>query len=82
MQAGWRLVGLALIILGVAFAAERLLVPDIVPVGYADEPQPSWVVEIAFVLRTIELMAAQVALIAAAVMLAVIARRCLRRRAL
>jgi hypothetical protein len=36
----------------------------VVPVGYADEPQPSWAVLTAFLLRAIELTAAWVAAIA------------------
>jgi hypothetical protein len=40
------------------------LVPDVVPVGYADGRQPSWAVLTAFLLPAIELTAAWVAAIA------------------
>jgi hypothetical protein len=40
------------------------LVPDVVPVGYGEEAQPSWAVLTAFALRSIELTAAWVAVIA------------------
>ncbi len=39
---------------GVAFAASRILVPDAVPV--ADNEQPQWVLQTAFVLRSVELI--------------------------
>ena len=51
--------------------AARLLVPDVVPIGYAEEAQPSWAVLTAFVLPAIELASAWVAVIALAVMLGV-----------
>jgi hypothetical protein len=82
MRAGWKMMWLAAIIFAAAFAAERLLVPDIVPVGYADAPQPLWAVESAFVLRAIELMAAGVGLIVGLIMAGAAARRLWRRRAL
>jgi hypothetical protein len=47
----------------------RVLVPDVVPVGYAEEPQASWAVLTAFVLRAIELTSLWVAAIALCVML-------------
>lgn len=81
MQAAWRLIGFAVIVFAIALAAERLLVPGVVPVGYADEPQATWAVQTAFVLRTIELISAQVAVIAVAITLVAVARRWLRRRA-
>jgi len=64
MNAGWRIVWLAVVTFAVAFGAAWLLVPDVVPVGYAEEPQASWAVLTAFVLRAIELTAAWVAAIA------------------
>ena len=82
MRAAWQIIGLAVLVFAIALAADRLLVPDIVPVGYADKPQPAWAVETAFVLRTIELISGQVAVIAAAITLGTLARRWLRRRAL
>jgi hypothetical protein len=64
MNAGWRIVGVAVLIFAVALGAAWLLVPDVVPIGDADEPQASWAVLTAFVLRAIELTAAWVAAIA------------------
>jgi hypothetical protein len=82
MWAGWKLMWLAAIIFAVAYAAERLFVPDVVPVGYADQPQALWAVECAFVLRAIELMAAGAGLIVGLIMAGAAARRLWRRHAL
>jgi hypothetical protein len=68
MRAGWKIFGLSVVVLAVACGLARLLVPDIVPIGYAEKPEPSWAVMTAFVLRAIELTAAWVAVIALAVM--------------
>ena len=54
------------------------LVPDVVPVGYAEEPQESWAVLTAFLLRAIELVAAWVAAIVLAVMCGAWARNRMR----
>ena len=62
---------LASAVCAAAFVAARLLVPDVVPLGYAEEAQPSWAVLTAFVIRAIELASAWVAVIALAVMLGV-----------
>lgn len=75
MAAGWKLLGIAAITFVIAFAAARLLVPDVVPIGYEDEAQPSWAVLTAFVLRAIELMAAWLAVIALMVMCGAWTRR-------
>jgi len=80
VKAAWKIFWLAAIAFLVAFAIARLVVPDVVPVGYADEPQASWAVLTAFVLRAIELTAAWVAAIVLAVMLAMWARAHLRHR--
>jgi hypothetical protein len=64
MNAGWRIVGLAVLTFAVAFGAALLLVPDVVPVGHAEESQASWAVLTAFMLRAIELTAVWVAAIA------------------
>lgn len=69
MKAGWQVFWLSVVVLAVAFGAERLLVPDLVPVGYAEEPQPSWAVLTAFALRSIELTAEWVAAIALVLLL-------------
>jgi hypothetical protein len=81
MNAGWKIFWLAAIAFAVAFIVARLVVPDVVPVGYTDEPQASWAVMTAFVLRAIELTAAWVAAIVLAVMLAMWARGRMRQRA-
>jgi hypothetical protein len=69
MGGGWKMIWLAAIAAALAFVAARILVPDIVPVGYAEEPQPSWAVLTAFVLRAIELTGLWVAAIVLCVML-------------
>ena len=79
MKAGWTIFWLAAIIFAVTFGAALLLVPDVVPVGYADEPQPSWAVLTAFLLRAIELTAAWVAAIAFVVTFGAWARDRMRR---
>jgi hypothetical protein len=55
-------------------------VPDIVPVAFADEPQALWVLETAFILRAIELMAAGAAIIALILMLGSLANNMWRGR--
>ena len=79
MIAGWKVFGLAALVFVMAFACARLLVPDVVPVGYQEEAQPSWAVLTAVLLRAIELLAAWVAAIALAVMAGAWARRQVRR---
>jgi len=75
MSAGWKIVWLAVLSGVIAFVAARVLVPDVVPVGYTEEPQASWAVLTAFVLRAIELTSLWVAAIALCVMLGVRVRR-------
>ena len=79
MIAGWKIFGVAALVFLIAFACARLLVGDVVPVGYQEEAQPSWAVLTAFLLRAIELTAAWIAAIALAVMGAAWARRQFRR---
>jgi hypothetical protein len=62
-------------------ALDFLLVPQVVPVAFADEPQPLWSVETAFVLRAIELMSAGVAIIALVLMSLAWVRQLLQRQA-
>lgn len=64
MRAAWKVFCLSAIILAAAVGLAHLLVPDVVPVGYAEEPQASWAILTAFVLRAIALTAAWVAIIA------------------
>jgi len=66
MRAVWKVLCLAAAILAVALGLAQLLVPDVVPIAFAGEPQASWAVMTAFVLRAIELIAAAVAIIALA----------------
>jgi len=78
MNGGWKIFWLAAAVFGIAFGAERLFVPGIVPVGFAEEPQPLWSLETAFVLRAIELMAAGVAIIALVLMVGAWAKDLMR----
>ena len=70
MHAGWKVFGIAAVLFCIALGAERLLVPDVVPVGLLQPAQPSWAVMTAFALRAVELTASWVAIIALGVMLA------------
>ncbi|WP_426419992.1 hypothetical protein [Bradyrhizobium genosp. A] len=63
MRAAWKVLCLAAIIFAAAVGLAHLLVPDVVPVGYAEEPQASWAILTAFVLRAVALTAAWVAII-------------------
>ena len=78
MRAGMIFFLLSAVVFGVALGAERLFVPDIVPIAFAEEPQPGWAVQLAFLLRTIELLAAAVSIIALAVVCGAWANRRLR----
>nr|WP_283817590.1 hypothetical protein [Bradyrhizobium diazoefficiens] len=40
MRAVWKIICLPAVIFAAALGLAHLLVPDVVPVGYADEPQP------------------------------------------
>jgi hypothetical protein len=80
VNAGWKVVLLSVVVFGVTFGAERIFVPDIVPVAFADEPQPLWALETAFVLRALELMAAGAAIIALVLMLGTLANNTWRGR--
>ena len=54
MRAYLRLLLLFALITGAAYLASRILVPDAVPV--ADNERPQWYLQVAFVLRSIELI--------------------------
>ncbi len=82
MNAGWKVFWLAVAVFGAALGAQRLFVPGIMPIAFADEPQPGWAVQLAFLLRTVELMTAAVAVIALVLLLGAWARDRLRRSAL
>ena len=79
MSAGWKMFWLAVATGAIAYGAARMLVPDVVPVGYAEEQQGSWAVLTAFVLRAIELAGLWVAVIALGVMLGARLKNHLRR---
>lgn len=81
MNAGWKVFLTSVAIFGAALGAEQLFVPDM-PIAYAEELQPQWAVQLAFLLRTIELMMAIVAVIALVLLLGAWARGRLRRGAL
>ena len=78
MRSGWTMFLLFTVIFAVALGAQVMFVPEIVPIGFAEEPQPQWAVQVAFLLRTIELLSAAVALIALVLMVGLWARRRLR----
>jgi hypothetical protein len=75
MHPGWKVFWLFALVFAVALGLERTFVPDVVPIAFADEPQPSWMVQTAFLLRTIELMTGSIALIALILMFGVWADR-------
>jgi hypothetical protein len=75
MNEGWKVFWLFAAVFAAAFGAERTFVPNVVPVAFANEPQPLWTVETAFVLRAIELMSGSVALAAFVLMLGVWAQQ-------
>jgi hypothetical protein len=54
----------------VAFAVRQAVVPNIVPIAWADEPQPLWAVEAAFLLRAVENIAAAVTVVAIIILVA------------
>ncbi len=80
MQAGWKVFWVSTVVFAMAFALARLLVPDVVPIGYSEEAQASWAVMTAFALRSIELTAAWVAVISFTLMAATWALRRLRQK--
>ena len=75
MKSGWKIFWLFAVVCAIVLGAERLFVPHVVPIGFAEEPQALWKVETAFVLRAIELMSGGVAVIALGLMSAVWARQ-------
>jgi hypothetical protein len=81
MKGGWRLFWLCAATFAVTLGLERMFVPDVVPVAFADDPQPLWMVETAFVLRALELMTGAVAILSLGLLVTVWAGRIGRRRA-
>jgi hypothetical protein len=82
MNAGWRIFLLFAVVFIAALGAERMFVPDIVPVAFTEEPRSLWSLQVAFVLRAVELIAAGVATIAFAIMFGAWVKSWPRRRAL
>ncbi|TQF43470.1 hypothetical protein UNPF46_02420 [Bradyrhizobium sp. UNPF46] len=80
MRAAWKVFCLFAAVLVAAIGLGHLLVPHIVPVAFAEEPQPSWAVMTAFFFRAIELIAGSVAMIALAVIAGGLIRRCVLSR--
>ncbi|WP_100178419.1 hypothetical protein [Bradyrhizobium nitroreducens] len=80
MRAAWKVFCLFAAVLVAAIGLAHLLVPHIVPVAFAEEPQPSWAVMTAFFIRAIELIAGSVAMIALAVIAGGLIRRCVLSR--
>jgi hypothetical protein len=75
MNEGWKVLWLFAAVFAAAFGAERTLVPDVVPVAFAEVPQPLWAVGTAVMLRALELMSGSIALIALLLMSGVWAHR-------
>jgi hypothetical protein len=81
MKAGWKVFLLFAAVFAAALAAERMFVPHIVPIAFAEEPQPLWSVQAAFVLRAIELMSGGVAIISLVLTVGAWAKSLTHRRA-
>ena len=62
-RAGLKILAGGLATFAIAFALRHLLVPNVVPVAWADAPQALWAVEVAFLLRAVENVAVFVVLI-------------------
>ena len=75
MNAGWKVFWLFAAVFAVALGLERTFVPNVVPIAFADEPQPSWMVQTTFLLRSLELMTGSVAMIALILMFGVWAEK-------
>ena len=58
-----KLFGIALIVLAVAFSLRRTFFWDVTPVSWDQEPQSLWALGAAFLLRTLENVAAVVAVL-------------------
>ena len=73
MKEACKVFGFFSAVFAVAFGAQQMLVADIVPVAYADVPQPLWAVGTAVVLRALELISGSLAFIALILMCGVLA---------
>jgi uncharacterized membrane protein len=56
----WVLIG-CIAVLAAALALQHAVVPNIMPVSWNQEPQPTWGLELAFMLRAIENIVAMIA---------------------
>lgn len=61
---------LSLVAFALAFATRRMFLWNVMPVSWEQQPQPAWALETAFLLRSIENIAAAVAAIVLACALA------------
>jgi hypothetical protein len=64
MNEGWKVFWVFSAAFAAALGAEHTFVPGIVPVAFADLPQPLWAIGTAMVLRALELISGSVAFIA------------------
>jgi len=71
------LLAICIAVFAAAWVAHRLIVPDIVPVAFAEGPQSLWGLETAFLLQSIQNLAATCAAI---VLVVIIGRQALRAR--
>jgi hypothetical protein len=79
MRAVFKMLALCLVAFAAAFAAQHWLLPDVVPVAWGQEPQPLWVLEAAFLLRSVENVAAMLAVIVIIITVARVTERWWRR---
>lgn len=79
MSAGWKIFWLSAVVFAMVFAVGRLLVPDVAPIAYAEQPQPSWAVMTAFGLRAVELTAAWISIMSLSIMTGAWVKERLRR---
>ena len=60
MKGAYKLLLLSLLALIAALAIDHLFVPPTTPIGWTNDPQPVWQVEVSFLLRAIENIAATI----------------------
>ena len=60
MKGAYKLLLLSLLVLAGALAVDHFFVPPTMPIGWTNDPQPVWQVEVSFLLRAIENIAAAV----------------------
>ena len=58
MRETWTLFLIAVGVFLAAFAAQQIFVPDVVAISFTDKTQPLWALEVAFLMRAIENIAA------------------------